>query len=112
MERPGAWGLSPVSGVRFLRPFIFHFPFSILWRFANACTGRLRYGTGSGSDLAPPGAAATEAPGRYRSLYRTGDRATFPYTQSQTDLGLSVVIARNHMWQAMTNDKSKMENEK
>jgi len=25
-----------------------------LWRFANACTGRVRYGTGSGSDLAPP----------------------------------------------------------
>src|SRR5215510_4674 len=34
------------------------------------------YGTGSGSDLAPPGAATTEAPGRYRSLYRTADQAT------------------------------------
>jgi len=57
-----------------------------LWRFANACTGELRYGTGSGSDLAPPYWSLPEAPGRYRSLYRTVDRASFPYTQSQTDL--------------------------
>src|SRR5262249_137313 len=34
------------------------------------------YGTGSGSDLAPLGAATTEAPGRYRSLYRTADQAS------------------------------------
>src|SRR5262245_10500703 len=53
-------------------------------QFAIACTGKwrdLRYGTGSGSDLAPPGAATREAPGRYRSLYRTG---AVPYTHMQT----------------------------
>ncbi len=55
-------------------------------QFAIAFTGKwrdLRYGTGSGSDLAPPGAATTEAPGRYRSLYRT---AAVPYTQLKTDI--------------------------
>jgi len=31
-----------------------------------------RYGTGSGSDLAPRKPPITMAPGRYRSLYRTG----------------------------------------
>jgi len=30
-----------------------------------------RYGTGSGSDLAPSEVVAYKAPGRYRSLYRT-----------------------------------------
>ena len=58
----------------------------VLGQFAIAFTGKwrdLRYGTGSGSDLAPPGAATTEAPGRYRSLYRT---AAVPYTQLKTDI--------------------------
>src|SRR5262245_32793359 len=53
-------------------------------QFAIAFTGKrrdLRYGTGSGSDLAPPGAATTEAPGRYRSLYHT---AAVPYMHLQT----------------------------
>jgi hypothetical protein len=53
-------------------------------QFAITFTGKwrdLRYGTGSGSDLAPPGAATPEAPGRYRSLYRT---AAVPYTHLQT----------------------------
>jgi len=55
-------------------------------QFAIACTGKWRdlwYGTGSGSDLAPPGATTTEAPGRYRSLHRT---AVVPYTHLQTDI--------------------------
>src|SRR5262245_3767312 len=86
--------------------------FIYLWQFANASTGRLRYGTGSGSDLAPPEAAATEAPGRYRSLYRNGDRATFPYTQSQYDLGLSGVIARNQQVPARAHEQPKQKNEK
>src|SRR5262245_54333312 len=34
-----------------------------------------RYGTGSGSDLAPSEVAACKAPGRYRSLYRTNSPA-------------------------------------
>jgi len=56
-------------------------------KFAIAFTGKwrdLRYGTGSGSDLAPPGTVTTEAPGRYRSLYRT---AAVPYTHLQTAIG-------------------------
>ena len=64
------------------------FPFHYLDQFAIAFTGKwrdLRYGTGSGSDLAPPGAATTEAPGRYRSLYRT---AAIPYTHLQTAIVL------------------------
>ena len=57
-------------------------------QFAIAFTGKWRdlwYGTGSGSDLAPPGAATTEAPGRYRSLYRT---AAVPYTHLQTAIDI------------------------
>src|SRR5262247_3130617 len=56
----------------------------VLDQFAIAFTGEwrdLRYDTGSGSDLALLGAATTEAPGRYRSLYRT---AAVPYTHLQT----------------------------
>src|SRR5262245_5874379 len=34
-----------------------------------------RYGTGSGSDLAPSEVVARKAPGRYRSLYRTNSPA-------------------------------------
>jgi len=62
----------------------------VLDQFAIAFTGEwrdLRYGTGSGSDLAPPGAAITEAPGRYRSLYRT---AAVPYTHLQTAIVVGV----------------------
>src|SRR5262245_24455686 len=76
-------------------------------RESGAISGTVQGAVASG---APPGEATTEAPGRYRSLYRTaavnatqahqvallwvanappyrtGDRATFPYTQLQTDL--------------------------
>jgi len=34
-----------------------------------------RYGTGSGSDLAPSEVVTYKAPGRYRSLYRTNSPA-------------------------------------
>src|SRR5262245_49584510 len=66
----------------------------IIISVAIACTGKwrdLRYGTGSGSDLAPPRASTTEAPGRYRYLYRT---AADPYTHLQTAIGGSRIEDR------------------
>src|SRR5215510_11138712 len=41
------------------------------------CAGEFgeRYGTGSGSDLAPSEVVTYKAPGRYRSLYRTNSPA-------------------------------------
>src|SRR5262245_2552814 len=76
-----------------VNPLLGNWIMGLLDQFAIACTGKwrdLRCGTGSGSDLAPQGAATTEAPGRYRSLYRT---AAVPYTHLQTAIRVALSIA-------------------
>jgi len=71
-----------------------------LWRFAYACAGLLLYGTGSAERPEHRSKSllikAQVAP---RSPYRTGDLATFPYTQSQSaqviwqSLAIEVLLA-------------------
>src|SRR5262245_11054409 len=70
------------GGILHFRFPLVNFYFSIteglnLWRPAIR-----RYGPGSGSDLAPLECTPYEAPGRYRSLYRTG-----AHPQQQTENG-------------------------